>query len=695
MKTYVKVLKIIGIILISLILFLQIVVYYGFIRKNLVKSSDDKIVNDIKNMHRNIKFKHGDLMNELPEQLMAYKHIDKNDKVLEMGANIGTNSLIINSKLANKDQHVAIEPLRDVVKKLHDNKVLNNAGFHIFNGAISDNKLMEKGWKSRVIPSTGLEDGWHEIDTISYDQFKSIYNINFNTIVADCEGCLNDILIKNPILLKTIDKLIIEHDFTTDADLYIFNNLMKNNGFSIIDSMKKGDKYCPDIHWADGREIDPFFVSVWKRLPKVAFVSGFTGRNDENPKIPNLPSNIHKYFITNVKNISSVGWNHIEIPSPIGNSYLEYSLASKPLKVFPQSFLNHNFDFVVWFDNKIDLNYQGVMKAIEKWDSRNAMLLKKHEFLCCGADVEYEAAIKQNRYYQEKDKYIKYIKEEEKKGYPINGERHFQTGCIIYNMNHPLVYKIQNTWMEHINRCGIECQISMYFIAQQFKKEIDEFKEPLSVKKHNKSNYTFHVVVVCTPNYNHIGAYGVNSLHKYCQKHGYDFTLITEAISDLHVNFTKNSAAISTLSSSTADYIVTVDADIEIKDFSQKLEKLLLSSWKIDAVMYSPKDFFASNAIQYSIINSGFIIWKRCKRAIEINKIWLDMARNQCKIVAQTHPRQQNVFDKCVYNLLNPGELVFLDHNIVGMLYSSFISQTKDTKSGWIKAGMPSYPIQL
>lgn len=286
-------------------------------------------------MHKNIKFKHGSLMDELPEQLMAYKHIDKNDKVLEIGANIGTNSVIINSKLANKDQHVAIEPLRDIVKKLDENKVLNNAGFHIFNGAISDNKLMEKGWKTRVIPSTGLEDSWHEIDTISYDQFKSIYNINFNTIVADCEGCLNDILIKNPIILKTIDKLIIEHDFTTDEDFYIFNNLMKDNGFSIIDSMNKGDKYCPNIHWTEGREIDPIFVSVWKRLPKVAFVSGFIGRNDENPRIPNLPSNIHKYFITNVKNISSVGWNHIEIPSPIGNSYIEYSRASKPLKVFP------------------------------------------------------------------------------------------------------------------------------------------------------------------------------------------------------------------------------------------------------------------------------------------------------------------------------------------------------------------------
>jgi hypothetical protein len=75
---------------------------------------------------------------------------------------------------------------------------------------------------------------------------------------------------------------------------------------------------------------------------------------------------------------------------------------------------------------------------------------------------------------------MKYIKEEEEKGYPINGERHFQTTCLVYNMNHPLVYKIQNTWMEHINRCGIQCQISMYFIAQQFKKEIGEFKEPIS-----------------------------------------------------------------------------------------------------------------------------------------------------------------------------------------------------------------------
>ena len=89
----------------------------------------------------------------------------------------------------------------------------------------------------------------------------------------------------------------------------------------------------------------------------------------------------------------------------------------------------------------------------------------------------------------------------------------------------------------------------------------------------------------------------------------------------------------------------------------------------------------------------GFSIWKNCERTKYINRIWIEQARSKCKKVANIHQRQQNVFDKCIFNILKKSELKYLDHNLVGLPYSSIIKQTKKTKPGWEKLGSPNYNI--
>jgi hypothetical protein len=70
---------------------------------------------------------------------------------------------------------------------------------------------------------------------------------------------------------------------------------------------------------------------------------------------------------------------------------------------------------------------------------------------------------------------VAYMGEEVAKDYPVHEERHFQTGFIIYNLRHPATARLQQMWFEHINRCGILCSISFYFVAQRFQTEIAEF----------------------------------------------------------------------------------------------------------------------------------------------------------------------------------------------------------------------------
>ena len=204
-------------------------------------------------------------------------------------------------------------------------------------------------------------------------------------------------------------------------------------------------------------------------------------------------------------------------------------------------------------------------------------------------------------------------------------------------------------------------------------------------------NKSFHIVVVCTPNYDIVGAYGVNSLKKYCENNGYQFTLWREKIEDLHVNFTKNEAVLNTLRRTDADYVVSIDADVAIHDINYTLDNFLVDD---DVVMYAPEDYWwGSYNDKNSVINAGFVIWKRCDRAIELNKLWLSEAYNGC--AKGKVPPQQSVFDDCVYPKMHTNELHFIDHELVGMPHSKIIAQTKHGKDAWEALGGPNEPIDV
>lgn len=66
--------------------------YKNYIKKNILNLSDVEKLNFI---HNNLNINFGSFKEEYPEQLMAIKFIKGNEKILELGANIGRNSLII------------------------------------------------------------------------------------------------------------------------------------------------------------------------------------------------------------------------------------------------------------------------------------------------------------------------------------------------------------------------------------------------------------------------------------------------------------------------------------------------------------------------------------------------------------------------------------------------------------------------
>lgn len=215
-------------------------------------------------IHKKIYFHDKRKLNqEIPEQLMALKHIKEDNIVLELGGSIGRNSCVINYLLKNKNNHVVIEPNLNEVKTLEKNRSLNNFLFKIETSVLSHIPLYSRRWetfKNYVPDST-------KVNNISFEELKLKYNLCFDTLVIDSEGNFTDNLRYIPDLLKDIRLLIIEHDFNSEEDLNYFNDCLNNNNFKIIDCYKKTDKFGPPdgMNFAWGVKTDPIFVSVWKK----------------------------------------------------------------------------------------------------------------------------------------------------------------------------------------------------------------------------------------------------------------------------------------------------------------------------------------------------------------------------------------------------------------------------------------------
>ena len=210
--------------------------------------------------------------------------------------------------------------------------------------------------------------------------------------------------------------------------------------------------------------------------------------------------------------------------------------------------------------------------------------------------------------------------------------------------------------------------------------------------------FQYHIVVVCTPNYNPIGAYGVNSLKAYADRHGYAFTLHTKPIDNgLHLNYTKNVAVLEVMKTSTADFIVSIDADIEIMDPEKTFGSLLWCTGmnRETTAFRAPEDRFTIPWSTQGSLNAGFMMWSNTPRAQEINQRWLDLALGECKQWSCQKPYQQNVFEHCLEPELLPTDRAYLDYREVGMLYSSFILQTRHGSRGWRRMGSPNSPIDV
>lgn len=209
---------------------------------------------------------------EREEQYVCNDFIEPHNTVLELGARYGVVSSVINNRLENPENHIAIEPDKTVLSALRINKKSHKAKFKILNGVISNKYLIlnQKGYASETIETKFKKDS---IKTFKIHELENKYNIKFDTLVADIEGDLCNFFDENKDFIeKQLKNIIYEADLPEKCDYNKIDSILKNAGFTKI---------------IDG------FVSCWKKKELYDNVSNLI--NIQNQEMKNILNELNTY----------------------------------------------------------------------------------------------------------------------------------------------------------------------------------------------------------------------------------------------------------------------------------------------------------------------------------------------------------------------------------------------------------------
>ena len=180
---------------------------------------------------------HGTLLNyewtEREEQLIVEQIIHEDCIVLELGARYGTVSCRINRRLKNRSNQVSVEPDPTIWDTLEKNRSLNNCEFYVLKGAVSSSPLNFIKSNNPYASSTEkVIDG--SVNCITVKELEKCCNLKFNTLVADCEGFLEQFFEENPHMYEQLYLIFFEKDYPDVCDYNKITNNLKKHGFTCI-----------------------------------------------------------------------------------------------------------------------------------------------------------------------------------------------------------------------------------------------------------------------------------------------------------------------------------------------------------------------------------------------------------------------------------------------------------------------------
>jgi hypothetical protein len=194
-------------------------------------------------------------------------------------------------------------------------------------------------------------------------------------------------------------------------------------------------------------------------------------------KIPHLPSTTSDcfYFTNNSdasKKARESGWKVVNVNKQVKNTNRDNSVDSKELKACPHHFDElKGYTYSCYFDSKLHVKEDDVEDMLKEMHGDVVMLLNKHPGIK-DVNKEFSEAMKDPRYAQDREKYEALMKDKIENGkYKNTADVHYETSCILRKSG-DIVDKIGEDWLKDIYKTGAECQISFFFIQQQYKDNI-------------------------------------------------------------------------------------------------------------------------------------------------------------------------------------------------------------------------------
>ena len=193
--------------------------------------------------------------NERREQLAAAKYVDEDANVLELGGRYGTVSCVISKKIKKKrGRLVIVEPDITVQKILIQNLQRNNCHGIIIDKVIGDKPKKRRGYGygTRMAAASSAESEV-VVQSINIKQLQKDIEIVFDTLVADCEGCLEEFIQHcitynvlhqfHTLIYERDKKDICNYEWIEKQIVQRMPHMIKiQNGFVVVWKRKKNEK---------------------------------------------------------------------------------------------------------------------------------------------------------------------------------------------------------------------------------------------------------------------------------------------------------------------------------------------------------------------------------------------------------------------------------------------------------------------
>jgi hypothetical protein len=121
-----------------------------------------------------------------------------------------------------------------------------------------------------------------------------------------------------------------------------------------------------------------------------------------------------------------------------------------------------------------------VEEFIQKYfiEQNYALMIRKHWYINTIWDEYNDSMFYHHRYRLQSEQILNYINKQKNNGLSEVAEHHCACSLLIRNMKHEKINELNETWYQHIQECGIQDQISFFFVKQLFNEHIFIFTEP-------------------------------------------------------------------------------------------------------------------------------------------------------------------------------------------------------------------------